>query len=68
MAFTPTEQAPVLLTREEAAKRLRVSIATFDRLRYAGLIHAVHMGARRVGFTEEELQKFIRDHTEQWSA
>lgn len=65
MSPTPgDQQCPRLLTRQEAAQRLGVSPATFDRLRQAGEIHTVHVGVRRVGFTEEELQKFIREHTE----
>ena len=59
MAMTDAQR---LLTREEAAQRLRVSIATFDRLRYAGLIRAVHLAPKRVGFTEEELDRYIREH------
>jgi predicted site-specific integrase-resolvase len=64
MAVVQNEQVSRLLTREKAAKWLGVSIATFDRLRYAGQIHAVHLTSRRVGFTVEELERFVREHTE----
>lgn len=53
-----------ILTRKEAARHLGVSIATFDRLHYAGQIHAVHLAKRRVGFTEEEIERYIREHTD----
>ena len=35
-----------LLSREEAAQRLAVSVKTIDRLRKAGRLRAHHIGAR----------------------
>jgi predicted site-specific integrase-resolvase len=44
--------APVLLTRKEAAARLRVSIATIKRWEAAGLLDARHIGPATVRVTE----------------
>ena len=53
----------VLLTRAEAANRLRLSVAQFDRLRRdAGSLRCVQIG-RRVLFRSEELDALIREHT-----
>jgi excisionase family DNA binding protein len=48
-----------LLTREEAAERLQVSVRTLDTLRAAGEIRAVKV-KRRVRFHPDALQAYIR--------
>jgi excisionase family DNA binding protein len=48
-----------LLTREEAAERLQVSIRTLDTLRAAGKLRAVKV-KRRVRFHPDALDAYIR--------
>lgn len=48
-----------LLTREEAADRLRISVRTLDTLRAAGEIRAVKV-KRRVRFHPDALESYIR--------
>ena len=48
----------LLLTRKEAAETLSISEDTLDRLRSAGDVKALNIGAR-VYFTPEELCKLI---------
>lgn len=53
---------PVLLTRKEAADRLRVSVRSLDRLRSAGRIGTVKV-LNSVRITEFEIERFITKHT-----
>jgi len=51
-----------LLTKREAADRLRVSVRTLDRLRSEGGVKATKVrGAVR--FSEAEIQRYIDRHT-----
>lgn len=59
-----------LLTKKEAAAKLRVSVTSLDRFRQRGEIRDVEYGSRHPGpgrrmvfFTEEEVERFIREHT-----
>jgi excisionase family DNA binding protein len=51
-----------LLTQEEAARTLRISKTSLWRLRNRGKIRTVLVG-KRVLFRQEELEKFIAEHT-----
>lgn len=51
-----------LLTKKEAADRLRVSVRSLDRLRSAGVISTV-MVLNSVRITEVEIERFITKHT-----
>lgn len=52
----------VLLTKREAADRLRVSVRSIDRLRSVGRIKAVNVGCA-VRIAEAEIERFISKHT-----
>lgn len=58
---TSDQQCPRLLNREDAAKRLGISVTTLDRLRYAGLIHDTHVSRRRVMIEETELKRYLTE-------
>jgi excisionase family DNA binding protein len=52
----------VLLTKKEAADRLRVSVRSLDRLRSMGQLKTVKVrGSVRI--TDSELERFIIKHT-----
>lgn len=52
----------MLLTKREAADRLRVSVRSLDRLRSVGAIKTVQIrGSVRVA--ETEIERFITKHT-----
>jgi excisionase family DNA binding protein len=51
-----------LLTKREAADRLRVSVRSLDRLRSVGAIKTVRIGYS-VRITEGEIERFITKHT-----
>jgi excisionase family DNA binding protein len=52
----------VLLTKKEAADRLRVSVRSLDRLRSQGQLRTVQVrGAVRI--TESEIERFITQST-----
>lgn len=53
-----------LLTREETAKRLRISLKALDRLRQKKLIQETRPTPRRVRFTTEAIEQYVRDHTD----
>ncbi|MEO7021346.1 MAG: helix-turn-helix domain-containing protein [Ktedonobacteraceae bacterium] len=59
MDFKGQDVHPLLLKRHEAADKLGVSIATFDRLRYAKRIKEVRISPHRVGFREADLEEYI---------
>ena len=48
------------LTKDEAAKRLRISKRTLDRLVANGEILAARIGARRLVYRPEDLDKYVR--------
>lgn len=52
-----------LYTREEAAALLEMSLATFDRLRYAGRIEEIHLAPHKIRFTERALRQYITSAT-----
>lgn len=54
----------VLLTREEAAERLRVTIRTIDRWRAAKRIKDVPVGDARVMIPESSIQEFLDDSSD----
>jgi excisionase family DNA binding protein len=49
----------MLLTRQEAADRLRVSVRTLDRWRRYGLIEARRVGPRSIKLKEEDVDALI---------
>lgn len=51
-----------LLTKTEAADRLRISVRSLDRLRSVGAIKTVRIGCS-VRFTEAEVERFITKST-----
>ena len=53
-----------LLTREEAAERLQVSVRTLDTLRAAGELRAVKV-KRRVRFDPEAIEAYVRRNAEE---
>lgn len=57
-----------LYTREEAAEKLDMSIATFDRKRYAGLLEEIRLGPHKIRFTEEAINQYVAEHTKPRSA
>lgn len=59
---------PIILTREETAKRLNISLPTLDRLRRRGLVRSIHVSPGRVGIPEEELARYICQRQERWSS
>lgn len=48
-----------MYTREEAARKLGMAIATFDRLRYAGKIEEIHVSPHKIRFTDEALDQYL---------
>lgn len=48
----------LLITREEAAEALNISVDTLDELRSAGKVRALNIGAR-VYYSPDELKAFI---------
>lgn len=57
------DTTPPLLTKQEAAKFLRVSTRTIDRFRALGKLRAVKVGAKAL-FRESDLQTVVNKHTE----
>lgn len=53
-------QAVALLDRREAARRLRVSLATVKRYGAAGLLEERRIGPRLIRITEASVDKLIR--------
>jgi excisionase family DNA binding protein len=53
-----------LLTRQEAAERLRISVRTLDTLRAAGELRAVKV-KRRVRFHPDALDAYVRRNAEE---
>jgi excisionase family DNA binding protein len=52
----------VLLTKQEAADRLRISVRSLDRLRSVGAIKTVQVrGSVRIA--ETEIDRFVTKHT-----
>jgi len=51
----------MLLTKSEAAKRLRISQGTVDRYRARGILQAIKLGAK-VLFREETLDQVLKRH------
>jgi hypothetical protein len=49
-----------LLTENEVAAWLRMSLRTLTRKRKAGLIHGIPWNARRYRYTKSEIERFIR--------
>lgn len=58
MALTETDLAE-LLTRQEAAELMRVSVATLDRLVSAKKIDVIHLGARRTFITRRACVDYV---------
>lgn len=54
-----TEPGPVLLERDEAARRLRLSERTIRRYGVLGLLENVKIGPREVRVTEESVARLI---------
>jgi excisionase family DNA binding protein len=52
----------MLLTKREAAERLRISVRSLDRLRSVGAIRTV-MVRGSVRIADSELERFITKHT-----
>jgi excisionase family DNA binding protein len=55
--------AKPLLTTRQVAQRLNVSERKAQSLAKAGQIAQVDVGERSVRFTEEEVARYVRDHT-----
>jgi excisionase family DNA binding protein len=49
----------MLLTRQEAADRLRVSVRTLDRWRRYGLIDYQRVGPRSIRLAEQDVESLI---------
>lgn len=60
--LSASDDSDVLLTRQEAADRLRVSTRTLDDLEASGRLQAVRIG-RRVLYHPETLDAFIRQQS-----
>ena len=58
----PVPPEPLLWTRPEAARRLRVSVRTLDALSSRGELRQVRIG-RTVRYPEEELRRFVRERS-----
>lgn len=56
-----------MLTRQEVADRLKVSVRAVDRLRASGKLPAVRVGGC-VRFTEKSLDDYIEDATDRQTA
>ena len=53
-----------LLTRDQVARRLGISVATGDRWARRGILHPVdHFGLRRVLFSAEEVDRVVAERT-----
>lgn len=50
-------------TRKQAARKLGMGIATFDRLRYAGKIEEVRYSPHKIRFTDEALTRYLVGQT-----
>lgn len=50
-----------LLTREEAAKYLRISVRTLLALTRRGRLPVVSLSGRRIAYLREDLDRFIRE-------
>lgn len=57
-----------MYTRESAARKLGMALATFDRLRYAGKIEEIHVSPHKIRFTEEALDHYLTGQTKPCSA
>lgn len=55
----------ILLTPQEAAKRLLISERTLRDLKRTGAISYVAVGARRIAYREEDLAAFIESRVRQ---
>ena len=64
--LTPAQDSDTLLTREEAAERLRISVRTLDDLEASGRLQAIRIG-RRVLYHPETLDAFIRQQSREGS-
>jgi excisionase family DNA binding protein len=53
-------QLPLLLTRQQAAERLSISVIAVDRLRQAKELETVRMGRRAVRISSESVTAFLR--------
>lgn len=53
-----------MLTQQEVADRLGVSVMTVRRYRRAGKLKAITPTARTVRISESEVQRFIAEHRE----
>ena len=52
-------QIPLLLTRQQAAERLSISVIAVDRLRQAKELETVRMGRRAVRIPSESVTAFL---------
>lgn len=52
-----------LLTRQEAAKLLKISTGTLDRLAAAGHISSVRISSRCIRYTPEALEAYVSSLT-----
>jgi excisionase family DNA binding protein len=48
-----------LLSKQQAAKMLDVSVSTLDRMMNAKTINFVRIGLRRIGFRREDIHDYI---------
>jgi excisionase family DNA binding protein len=62
--LTDRSETPRLLTREDAADRLSVSVRKLDALEEAGKIQAIRIG-RCVRYHPEVVERFIRRRAEE---
>lgn len=54
-----TKQDDFLLSRQEAAERLNISVQTLTRLQERGELKRVQVSDRRVGYRNSDVAKFL---------
>jgi len=60
------DSIPKLLTLKEVTERLRISDSTLKRYIMNGLIPIVRITDRKRYIRQEDLDKFIKEHTGTW--
>lgn len=65
MAEAAAVPAPELLTREQVAGFLGISVSMVDKLRAGGKLRVVKLGKRLPRFRKADIERFLDQRTEQ---
>ena len=55
----------ILLTGKEVAEQLKIPVYRIQEFARTGLLNPVRMGARTNRYTQEEIDRFVRENMEQ---